>query len=177
MKLDTRIRRAATGDAAAIGRVYVETWRSAYAGILPDRMLVEMSIARQQAVWRRVVASQRGPETVWVAEAEDGQPIGFASCGRSRALGRGFDGEIFTLYVAVDHQGQGYGRALLRGCARRLRSCGLGSMVVWVLADNPSRFFYEAMGAVRVAERTEVLWGQRMPEIAYGWRNMARAGA
>ena len=31
-----RIRRAAKTDAGAIGRVHVETWQAAYAGILPD---------------------------------------------------------------------------------------------------------------------------------------------
>jgi len=35
-----RIRRAMRSDATAIGRVHVETWQSAYAGLLPDRHAV-----------------------------------------------------------------------------------------------------------------------------------------
>ena len=41
-----RIRRATRDDASAIGRVHVETWQSAYAGLLPDAMLAGMSDVR-----------------------------------------------------------------------------------------------------------------------------------
>jgi hypothetical protein len=44
-----------------------------------------------------------------------------------------------------------------------------------VLAQNPSRFFYEAMGGRRVGERMESLWGLELPEIAYGWPDLADA--
>ncbi len=55
MKVGTGIRRADADDAAAIARVYVETWRSAYPGMLPDRVLIGMSVARQQAAWRHTL--------------------------------------------------------------------------------------------------------------------------
>jgi len=174
MKVGTGIRRGGVGDEAAIARVYVETWRSAYPGMLPDRVLIGMSAPRQRAAWRHAVASQRGPEAVLVAEDTVGV-VGFASCGRTRALRSAYDGEIFTLYVLPDHQGRGYGRGLLRGCLRHLRACGFDSALVWVLAENPSRFFYQAMGGIRVAERIEPLWGTKLPEHAYGWPNLARA--
>jgi hypothetical protein len=38
-----------------------------------------------------------------------------------------------------------------------------------VLADNPSRFFYERMGGKRAGERDEQLWGAKLHELAYGW--------
>ena len=44
-----RIRRAHKSDAAAIGRVHVETWQATYAGLLPDAMLAGMSDVRQSA--------------------------------------------------------------------------------------------------------------------------------
>ncbi len=175
MKVGTGIRRGGAGDEAAIAGIYVETWRAAYPGLLPDRVLVGMSVARQQAAWRHTLASQRGPEAVWVAEDAAGGVVGFASCGRARALRRTHAGEIFTLYVSPDHQGRGHGRGLLQGCLGHLRACGFDSAMVWVLAGNPSRFFYQAMGAARVAERTEPLWGTKLPEFAYGWSDLTRA--
>jgi len=45
------------------------------------------------------------------------------------------------------------------------------------LADNPARFFYKAMGGSRAAERTELLWGERLGEIACGWPDLARMPA
>ena len=47
------------------------------------------------------------------------------------------------------------------------------SALLWVLATNPSRFFYEAMGGRRIAERDEKFWGHRLHEVAYGWRLLA----
>jgi hypothetical protein len=41
-----------------------------------------------------------------------------------------------------------------------------------VLADNPARFFYEAMGGRRIRERDERLWGVDLHEAAYGWRDL-----
>ena len=54
-----RIRRAHKTDAAAIGRVHVETWQATYAGLLPDAMLAGMSDVRQSAYWSRVLADPR----------------------------------------------------------------------------------------------------------------------
>ena len=45
------LRPARPGDAAAIARVHVDTWRSTYAGLLPDRYLVTMSMTRRAAHW------------------------------------------------------------------------------------------------------------------------------
>jgi hypothetical protein len=41
------IRRARPTDAASIGAVHVEAWRSAYPGILPDDFLARLSVPRQ----------------------------------------------------------------------------------------------------------------------------------
>jgi hypothetical protein len=46
-------------------------------------------------------------------------------------------------------------------------------MLVWTLAANPFRFFYERLGGQRVLERTIEIGGQSLAEVAYGWRNVA----
>jgi hypothetical protein len=47
--------------------------------------------------------------------------------------------------------------------------------LIWVLALNPSRFFYEVMGGKRVSEREEKLWGTVLNEIGYAWDDLASA--
>ena len=42
------------------------------------------------------------------------------------------------------------------------------------LSDNPSRFFYAAMGGMLVAESTERMWGRRLRQSGYGWRDLER---
>jgi ribosomal protein S18 acetylase RimI-like enzyme len=168
-----RIRRAVAGDARGIARVHVETWRSAYAGILPDRVMVQMSVDDKAAAWRRLIARQGGGEAVHVALAADNALVGFASCGSAGPGMIEYAGEIYTLYVLPDWQEQGIGRALLCQCFRALIDGGLDSAFLWVLADNPSRFFYEAMGGRRIGERDERLWGAVVHEVAYGWRDLS----
>ena len=46
------------------------------------------------------------------------------------------------------------------------------SMVVWVLARNPSRKFYEAMGASVITEQQIELGGESYTEIGYGWSDL-----
>lgn len=168
------IRPARPADAEAIGRVYVETWRSTYAGILPDRVLVGLSGGRQALIWSRAIARRGRAEFVAVAEDPVEGVIAFASSGPAAEGPRGW-GEVFTLYVLPDHQGQGVGRALLAALFGDFVAHGIGSALIWVLAANPFRFFYEAMGGRRVAEREESLWGTRVKEVAYGWFDLVRA--
>ena len=71
-----------------------------------------------------------------------------------------------------DWQDQGHGRDLLTAILRAMRSAGFNGAVLWVLARNQSRFFYEAMGGRQVAQRDEQLWQTSLPELAYGWRSL-----
>jgi GNAT superfamily N-acetyltransferase len=170
--LDVTIRAACSGDGEAIGRVYVETWRTTYAGMVPDNVLIEMREAIQAARWSGVI--ERGRDLVKVAEDARLGVVGMAGGGRARR-GSGFAAEISTLYVLPDVQGAGVGRGLVAGMFRAFRGAGLNSAIIWVLAPNPARFFYEAIGGARVGEREERLWGADLPEIAYGWRDLGAA--
>ncbi len=165
-----RLRNAKPSDARAIARIHVETWRTTYPGMLPDRALIDMNIDGKARSWRSMLEHPDAAGSVLVAEeSEEGSTIGFASAARNRQGALPFAGEVQTLYVLPDWQNQGIGRVLLEGCFARLRERGLESAVVWVLADNPARFFYERMGGKRAGERDETLWGATLHEIAYGW--------
>ena len=43
-------------------------------------------------------------------------------------------------------------------------------MLLWVLASNPARQFYEAMGGRVVGVKSERFGDTILKEIAYGWR-------
>jgi len=167
-----RIRRATPADARGIAHVHVESWRSTYAGILPDRVMVQMSVEQKASSWRRQLETHAKTQGVLVAELPDGGVAGFANCGRTINALSGFASEIYMLYVLPDWQEQGLGRGLLCTSLQLLSKSGSDTALVWVLAGNPSRFFYEAMGARRVGERDEVLWGVTLHELAYGWRSL-----
>ncbi len=168
-----RIRKAVGADAERIAEIYVETWRTTYAGTLPDRVLIGMSTERQATSWARAI--QHSSEIVMVAEDEDSGVVALASGGVNRMSRSRFEGEVYTLYVQPDYQDQGIGRRLLGRMFRELAGRGLNSAVIWVLAPNPSRFFYEAMGGLRVGDRDEKLWGTTLKELAYGWTDLTAA--
>ncbi|MEX0807242.1 MAG: GNAT family N-acetyltransferase [Dongiaceae bacterium] len=174
MSQSGQIRRARVADARAIAQIHVETWRAAYAGILPDRVMLEMSVDSKTAHWRRAIEKQGSHELVLVAEVPLAGLVGFASCARGGPGAPVEGGEVQTLYVLPDWQEQGYGRRLLCNCLRTIRSAAMNGAYAWVLAANHSRFFYEAMGGQRIGERVERLWGVDLPEIAYGWRDLTR---
>jgi hypothetical protein len=173
------IRRARPGDGLAIARVHVAAWRSAYAGILDDAYLANLSEPRLASFYQRAILDRRDGHAVFVATAsgndqQAGTPgrealiVGFASGGRARRRGLG-EGEVETLYVLDDYRELGVGRRLMRAMAAHLRAIGCNSAMAWVLQDNPSRFFYRHLGgrpamheAIRVAgrgvEQEALLW-------------------
>ena len=46
---------------------------------------------------------------------------------------------------------------------------------LWVLRDNPSRYFYERVGGKMIAEGQERLWGCTTDQVCYGWPDLAQA--
>jgi hypothetical protein len=57
----------------------------------------------------------------------------------------------------------------------RLIRCGLYSAVIWVLEENPARFFYERVGGGCVARRRIDMGPATVDAIAYGWPDLADA--
>jgi ribosomal protein S18 acetylase RimI-like enzyme len=163
------IRSARSEDARSIAKLDVETWRTTYAGVLSSSYLVGLSERRREAGWRSVIL--REPRDVRVAVASTGAVLGFGSCGPNRD-DRLFAGEVFTLYVAPDWQNLGIGRRLLIALFRRLVAISRPSAILWVLRDNPSRFFYERLGARQVSRKTLAVGGSMIEAVAYGWRDL-----
>lgn len=164
------IRAAEKADAAAIAKVHVDSWRSTYAGILPDDLLLGLSTREHESRWwRHVLGRYRRNHYVYVAEDAEEGVVGFGSGGPSRESGLPYRGEIYTLYLRDEYHGQGVGRDLFRALIERSLSERGPSLIVWVLAGNPTRFFYEALGGKVVARRPSSFLGAEIEEIGYGW--------
>lgn len=176
MRRRLHLRKARLQDSRELARVHVETWRHTYAGMVPDQYLTSLTVDAKAQVWKQWIQRQGQEETILLAEtqpekddAESSRVVGFGHAGPTRDRDLPYKGEVYTLYVEIDWQGRGIGRQLLACLFRDLLACGLDSALIWVLADNPSRFFYEAMGGQRVAERKDPFAGVLLDEIAYGW--------
>ncbi len=164
------VRPAGVDDARAIARAHVDTWRSAYRGLLPHDFLQSLSQAAYEVRWRETLSAGQGQ--VYVAE-EAGDVVGFASGGRERAGETGYEGELYALYVLDRAQHHGHGRRLVRAVVEGLRGMGLGDMIVWVLRDNrPARDFYEELGGVYVRSQPITIGSARLEEVSYGWKSL-----
>ena len=163
------LRQARPGDAVPLARVYVEAWQDTYAAILPHSLLANMSVEMHAARISRAI--DKG--AVLAAEDRGHGVIGLAGFGAARDRGLGFDGEVYTLYVAPAFLGRGVGRALLHGAFAALKTRGFHSCLIWSHAQNHACFFYEAMGGTRVGERRVMLGGREVSEVAFGWRKLA----
>ena len=73
------LRRANAGDAPAIARVRVDSWRTTYRGLIPDAYLDAMQVEASTALWDRVLTA--GPNTTSVFVAEYGTDIVGFACG------------------------------------------------------------------------------------------------
>lgn len=166
------IRRARPADAPGIGDVHVASWRSTYAGVLPEPMLTGLSAPRQAGYYDRVIRGGGGVHVAVASGAEAGDEggtriVGFVTARRRRgAIG---EGEIETLYVLDDFRERGLGRQLMRASAAHLAARGCNSVFLWVLADNPARWFYARLGGKHVADGMAGVGGAQVPQAAYLW--------
>src|SRR5512136_2512469 len=140
------LRRATPDDATAIARLHVDSWRSAYRGVVPDEFLDSMDPDKRARRFRESLAS--GSEETYLAE-EKGELLGILTLGacRDADVDHAITGEIWGIYLAPQHWRKGWGRAILQRAEQMLQSRGYQRATLWVLEGNAqARRFYEAMG-------------------------------
>jgi L-amino acid N-acyltransferase YncA len=164
------VRVAALADASAIARVHVESWRTTYAGIVPDAYLAGLDETLRAQLWREWLG---GDALVLVAE-RGGEVVGFAHAGKIREAVEQSDAELYSLYLLREAQGKGIGLALLKRMAALLVEQGFRSMAVWVLERNLSRQFYERNGGHLAISKVIEIGGARLMEVAYWWPDLAK---
>ncbi len=64
--------------------------------------------------------------------------------------------------------------ALIRAAAAGSGAAGCRSLFVWVLSQNPSRWFYERLGGVRAVEGACAVGGESQPQTAFVWDPIER---
>ena len=164
-----QIRQATLNDVGVIARIHVDSWRTTYAGIVPDELLANLSVENREKMWREILSNSGSRSTIFVAVDDDGKLIGSASCGPEREGNPAYKGELYSIYLLKANQGAGVGRALARAVAKWLLESGYDTMLVKVLKVNPACKFYEHIGGRYVSEKEVEIGGAKLIEVAYGW--------
>jgi ribosomal protein S18 acetylase RimI-like enzyme len=162
------IRKAEHADCSGIARVQVDSYRSAYAPFFPPGYLDNFSYEEQTQDWIEWLAT-RPDDILLVALSREGSVIGYALARAARDIYPGYDAEILALHVAAAAQRQGLGSMLLREAAAALAGRGCLSAMLWTVAGNPARAWYERLGGQLIGEKSYDVDGWMVTEVAYGW--------
>lgn len=167
------IRKAQPGDAPAMARINVATWRDSYEKFLPRQLMAELSCSQKQAEIEDFFAHWEENQAVaLVAENKSGEMTALIMAGKNHRQDLAYMGEIYNLHVAPAFQSQGIGCYLVYRISQIFRQRNWNTMMVWALAENPSRRFYEKLGGRVIAQDIDEYRGVAAPIIAYGWNEL-----
>ncbi|EQD27045.1 GCN5-related N-acetyltransferase domain protein, partial [mine drainage metagenome] len=140
-----------------------------YRGIDPDEWLDSLpgQLREREERWRTRLR-ERPDEPVLVAVVPPAGIVGFALGGAARKPSFDYDGELISLYLLPEHQRRGIGRELVRRLVLALLDAGFERVLVRVLAANPSRRFYERLGAYPIGTTRVEVGGALLEESLYG---------
>jgi len=98
--------------------------------------------------------------------------VGILVGGLERSHDDEYKGEIYILYVLPEYHKQNIGKRLVISAVKKLLEMNISNLLIWVIADNPFRYFYESIGGKPVREKEVEIGGIKMKEIDYGWKDI-----
>lgn len=151
-----------TDSRLEVSRIYEESWKAAYQGVVPQAYLDGIPAG----LW----AANLDQEERWsLVLEESGQLIGTSSVGPSRWRDYPDFGEVVSLYLLPEYMGRGYGGPLLEAAVKALAGQGFRDVLLWVLEDNRrARRFYEKHEFRPAGDVMEQeIGGKRLREVLY----------
>ncbi len=174
-----KFRKAEISDALGITKVHVDTWRSAYKGIISDKFLQSLDYKGRESRWKERLENQEEKHFFYVAEDELRNIIGFAVGALEQfepniedPITSKYDGELLAIYVLEDYQTKGIGANLVQKVIKDLLEHSINSMLVWVLKESKYCAFYERLGGKYLTENYKEIGGDKYIVVSYGWDNI-----
>ncbi|MED0961211.1 GNAT family N-acetyltransferase [Bacillus paramycoides] len=109
---------------------------------------------------------------VFVAENTDGEIVGFADCGKRETNQVDQSGDLTSIYLLEEHQGNGIGQQLMKQLFKQFERLGYNRVFVEVLEDNKTRYFYEYYGAKLLKSEKIRIAGVELNLLVYEWDNV-----
>ena len=149
-------------DKNKISKIYEDSWRYAYSGIIPQDYLD----AIQKGQWSNRLEIPGWNTMVCV---KDGEYIGTSTFGKSRIEKYKDSGEVISIYLLPEYIGKGYGKKIMDTVMSELRKERFRKVFLWVLEENRrARHFYENYG-FKVCEdyMEEKIGGKALMAVQY----------
>jgi len=148
------IRIASFNDALSIAEVHVQGWKETYTGIIKQEILDELKILDKELLWKEIAKS---PDHKLFVYTENGAVKGFLD---GYLNPENNIAEIMAFYLLKEVQKQGIGRELFQKFYQCALNQGYAFIRLEVFNKNPSRFFYEKMGAQLINEAESKILSQ-----------------
>ncbi|WP_119684573.1 GNAT family N-acetyltransferase [Acinetobacter pittii] len=161
---DMDIRIASLKDALSIAEVHVQGWKETYTGIIKQEILDELKILDKELLWKEIAKS---PDHKLFVYTENGAVKGFLD---GYLNPENNIAEIMAFYLLKEVQKQGMGRELFQKFYQCALNQGYSFIRLEVFNKNPSRFFYEKMGAKIIGETELPEFGFEITELLYQWK-------
>ncbi len=128
------VRPAHVRDAKAIAEIHASASQAAFKSLVPGEKMPAVSLDKSQAYWRDAIEFCE-PQVYVAVEGE--KIIGFVGFDRSRDKGTPpTTGEIWAIYAATSHWGQGVGLALWDAARDGLLDEGCTKVTIWLPLGN-----------------------------------------
>lgn len=165
-----RIRKAEYDDASGIAKVHVDSWRTTYEGIMPDSFLKSLSYGKRTDLWKDNIAVKE--DYIVVAVTDEGTIIGFGTASKRATNLVEKSGDLTSIYLLEEYQGQGIGKMLLKELFLHFKQLDYERIFVEVLEANETRYFYEYYGAELIKTVEIKIDGSLLKELVYEWKDI-----
>ncbi len=156
-------------DIKDIARVHVNSWCETYEGIVAKTYLESLKYTDRERMWEMLIPRKKGHGGTLVIKDPNGEVVGFCDFGPAREHEHGIDSEVYAIYLLKKVQGKGLGKLLLYKAFELLKDQGFRSVYLWILKDNPTKYFYEKLGGEYLKYTTVNIGEQQLAEELYCW--------
>ena len=163
------IRQAVKEDSYSIAKLIVESWQTAYKGLIDDNYLNNLSISDRVIGWERNILNQNENNHIYVYE-ENEKILGVIRFGIPDNEASNYNSEIHVLYVEPTLKRNGIGTKLFNFAKNYFIEKNTTNMIIWCLKNNlPSIKFYGKMGGTIVASKKAVIHNIELEEAGLSY--------
>ena len=157
------IRRATQSDLKDIAAIHIESWKDAYADVLPAEFLTDKIDRELVHYWSEIEIKN---EDVVLVAGED-SAVGFVAvwCRQTPF--------IDNLHVRPSYRSKKIGSALINAVAKVLIEQGHKTAYLWVFESNERAIrFYERLGGVQKEQSMKSIFGYKVLSRKIEWSDL-----
>lgn len=160
------IRNIEEKDIPSVADIKINGWRTAYKGIIDDKVLNSMNRNERIEKIRR-----NYKDNGFIVAELNNEVVGFCNYIDTNKFTQDIsdiDCELLALYVKPDLKYSGIGTKLFQFVINEFKSKNKTKMILWCLKDNePSKKFYTKMGGEILKERTIEIGEKNYYEVGF----------